>query len=434
MSLVILSLITCQLIRFNYFKCHEKKHDGLQITAKVLIYTFAFVAMGISTIPVVLVSIAWANPQVTVFNESYLFYVEPSNNMTDNQTISVSDIAALKDTVSFGVFSKLVILLLTVSSFLSYLVFIIVLLCTYERCPLRCCKRIKCWDLDTNEDESNDALIPFCVEGEQSTEIYPPESVYFILLLLVNILLWIGCIASTWSRVLNNPISLTHQLTLDQLAFGAYMYSLLCTTVSCFIFSKLAYSVTHKCLELYDEFKNHSDDDLSLLIKKDDKFTKIGQDTLNRFEVWFTIHWVSYTITSFLLIVLFLEILNKNIQEQPGYTDISDTALRFLRSEIIVITLFTAQHCFLFLYPCFKAASVTVGREKLIKKINSHPLEGPSLSLEKKQLFIQYLKNKKFGFRISFFCARLRFGFNVAYISIFIGLLGVLEKFSDKIV
>ena len=109
---------------------------------------------------------------------------------------------------------------------------------------------------------------------------------------------------------------------------------------------------------------------------------------------------------------------------QSGYHKVPQSAVGFSKNELLVVGLFTISHCFLFLYPCFKAAAVTVSRNKLIKKIN----ETDRFALERKQLLIQYLKNKNFGFRISFFCARLQLSFNVAYISIFIGLLGVLLK------
>ena len=160
------------------------------------------------------------------------------------------------------------------------------------------------------------------------------------------------------------------------------------------------------------------------MLEKDDNFTDMAQATLNMFEYWFTVHWVCYTITSFLSIALFFDMLEMYIKS--NFVKPVDTAVGFSYKELVVVSLFTLQHCFLFLYPCFKAAAVTVGREKLIKKVNAWQ-DGP-LNREQKQFLIQYLKNKKFGFRISFFCARLRFGFNIAYISIFIGLLGVLLK------
>ena len=135
---------------------------------------------------------------------------------------------------------------------------------------------------------------------------------------------------------------------------------------------------------------------------KDDAFTNMATATLNWFEYWFYVHWVLYTITSFLSITLFLEILIMYLKSKDP--KLPSSAVGYSYIELVVIDLFTISHCFMFLHPCFKAAAVTVCRDKLIKKIN----EKHHLDDDRKQVLIQYLKNKKYGFRISFFCARLR--------------------------
>ena len=417
--LILFSLITCQLIKL---KIH-----------KIIKLVIALVAILINTVPVVSVFSAWKSPHPIIFNVSNLFMNRTKIALlTNSQGNPIENNSEMNNLESFGVFSILVILFLTISSCLSYAMFM---------CAIGCCQSLRCRTRDKATDQENkDTLDPFCMEEDkaESTKLYLPESLYFTGLLVINFALWLACCCVFWVKVSGKLFYHDIWLVVEGFVFVIYMYSLLCTIVSCFIFSKIAYSVTHRCLKLYDEFKNHErqDDDkdgdgLERLIEKDDAFTNLGQKTLNRFELWFTVHWACYTITSFLSIVLFLEIVKKNID--PGYTNIPDSASEFLNIELTIAGLFTVQHCFLFLYPCFKAAAVTVSREKLIKKVNSHPLKQHPLTLERKQLYIQYLKNKKFGFRISFFCARLRFGFNIAYISIFIGLLGVLQKFSDLI-
>ena len=245
-----------------------------------------------------------------------------------------------------------------------------------------------------------------------STKLDLPESLYFCLLFVLNIALLFVCtgLFIGWHYFKPSYYKSRVAIGAEGAVFVVYMYSLLCTIVSCFIFSKLAYSVTRRCLDLLDEFKGPLS--LTGMLKKDDQFTDMAQATLNMFEYWFTVHWACYTITSFLSIAFFLDMLSKNIQSK--FIKPPDTAIGFSGNELTVIGLFTLQHCFLFLYPCFKAAAVTVGREKLIKKVNAW--QGMLLNLEDKQFLIQYLKNKEFGFRISFFCARLRFGFNIAYI------------------
>ena len=214
-----------------------------------------------------------------------------------------------------------------------------------------------------------------------------------------------------------------------------YMYSLFCTIASCFIFSKLAYSVSERCLKLGNDMKraldsNNVNVDFASLMEADDNFTQQAQATLNWFEYWFTVHWIFYTVTSFLSITLFLDVLLKYIQ--AGLNRPPDSAVGFSYEELWITGIFTLSHCLLFLYPCFKAATVTLSRETMIKKVSKH-LQNAHNRGTIEQIFIQYLKNKKYGFRISFFCARLRFSFNVAYISIFIGLLGVLSKITGVI-
>ena len=160
---------------------------------------------------------------------------------------------------------------------------------------------------------------------------------------------------------------------LEALGFGIYMYSLLCTIFSCFIFSKIAYSVTHRCLKLYDEFTEHrkqqdneDGDGLERLIRRDLQFTKQAQTTIAYFEFWFTVHWIFYTVTSFLSIALLIDIVKLYLGStvDPPLTN----AIGFSQVELVVVALFTLQHCFLLLYPCFKAAAVTVSRENFSRK------------------------------------------------------------------
>ena len=459
--LVFFSFITCQLIRFNYIRGVPK---WLQRVAKFFLFTFALMGIAVNAAPVGFVLCTWIEPQVLVFNVSYLFNVEnvsstydkiPSialRDMTKEQAHSLSDIKVIDNMSKFEVFSKLVIFFLTLSSFLSYILFIGVLVCTYE------CNRLRKFMRDNQliNDPSQplqpnkkkpDPLDPFCFDDKDkelmkiSTKLYLPESLYFFCLFVLNLLLWIACfvlfsVYHFGKPFYTNEDNKDFKYTLpgiEAFGFAMYMYSLLCTIVSCFVFSKIAYSVTHRCLDLYEDFEKpqekNKNEVFDWLVKQDDKFTKMAQQTLHCFEFWFTVHWVFYTVTSFLSIALVFDILIKYIQAELNNP--SDSAIGFSDIELWLVGLFTLQHCFLFLYPCFKAAAVTVGREKLIKKVNAHTVEGHPLTPNEKQLYIQHLKNKKFGFRISFFCARLRFGFNVAYISIFIGLSGVLLKLTD---
>ena len=392
--------------------------------------------MIVNTAPAVLVMYSWFSRSVTVSNVTYIFNVPKKSDIPVSSegsgVHSLNDSAIIDNLNEYEVYLKLVMVFFTVSSALSFFLFIYALACTYKCAWLRTSWREHI-RIKAPEPEPN-PLDPFQYnDGEHgentSTKISLPESLYFVILFLLNFVLWVACgfMFSYFhfhnSHYTDNYYNLSW---VEIFGFAMYMYSLLCTIVSCFIFSKIAYSVTHRCLKLYDEFTSHTvsedDDGLESLIERDLKFTKQAQTTIAYFEFWFTVHWLFYTVTSFLSIALLIDTL------QHYMNSTLRTIIAFNPEELIVIALFTLQHCFLFLYPCFKAAAVTVGREKLIKKVNAHPVNPRHLTRERKQLYIHHLRNTKFGFRISFFCARLRFGFNVAYISIFIGLLGVLLK------
>ena len=453
--LVFFSLITFQLLHVSYFETTRnlQKKMWIKVPCVLLLIFLVPTLVLVNATPAGFVLYSWLSGSINVFNVTFLFNVE---NVTNNKiptivlrdlSIKSMDVHSLNDSTvidnlnQFEPFAKLVITFFTVSSALSFLLFIVALLCTYKCAWLRKCTTrnkdieqggqngggqngggdlAKIKPLDSFRDD----------DDKTSTKLDLPESLYFCLLFVLNIALLIVCIVLFVSWHYNKPSYYDSPVAIgaEGAVFCTYMYSLLCTIVSCFIFSKLAYSVTRRCLDLIQEFKKCQDNDiLALMLEKDDNFTDMAQATLNMFEYWFTVHWVCYTVTSFLSIALFFDMLEMYIKS--NFVKPVDTAVGFSYKELVVVGLFTLQHCFLFLYPCFKAAAVTVGREKLIKKVNAWQ-DGP-LNREDKQFLIQYLKNKKFGFRISFFCARLRFGFNVAYISIFIGLLGVLLKLTN---
>ena len=95
--------------------------------------------------------------------------------------------------------------------------------------------------------------------------------------------------------------------------------------------------------------------------------------------------------------------------------------------RIVFESLITLQHMILFLYPCFRAASILEARNSLIKKVSNKNI---NISTEFKSIFLQYMKEQKCGFMLSIFCARVEFGFNITYLSIFLGLLGIVIKLS----
>ena len=91
--------------------------------------------------------------------------------------------------------------------------------------------------------------------------------------------------------------------------------------------------------------------------------------------------------------------------------------------NILYVFLFTLEHIVLFLYPCFRAASILEARNTLIHKVSKQNWP-PDI----KSKFLQFMKEQKCGFVLSLVCIRVEFGFNVAYISIFFGFIGIVIK------
>ena len=331
--LVLISLPTGQLVRFSYshFKDVFDKHSKLRAVFKLGFCISALIFSILNTIPMVMVLYDWINPQVTVFKVSFLFNVEKMNktkipsialrDVTDDQQFDphhLNDSQTVDNLLEFEIFTKLEIFFYALSSCVSFCLFILALICTYQR---------KIYDPklpnvaennQKNNKEDLDPLNPFCADdGETSTKLHWPEPAYFISIWIVNIAFWVTCTALFADWHYNKPAyyNSTLPIATEAAGFGIYMYSLFCTIASCFIFSKLAHTVTHKCLKLEDKLKKgkcmNDDDGLNFLMKEDNKFTKQAQATLNMFEWWFTFHWILYTVTSFLSIALFVEMFIK---------------------------------------------------------------------------------------------------------------------------
>ena len=69
---------------------------------------------------------------------------------------------------------------------------------------------------------------------------------------------------------------------------------------------------------------------------------------------------------------------------------------------------------------------MTTAYTLMIKNVSN--VEWRNISVEDKERFINYIKIQDCTFKVSILCAKLSFGFNVAYFSIFVGILGVTLK------
>lgn len=163
------------------------------------------------------------------------------------------------------------------------------------------------------------------------------------------------------------------------------------------------------------------------MLKAVDKwYSNLMENSLHQYSTWFAVHWFMYTLTAFLSLAYAIEYILMELYSNPFSCHSEHTS--HCRLILSYILLFSFHHCILFLYPCFRAASITAARFALIKKVSN--AVWPLIPLAEKQAFIQYLKDENCTFKVSIICAKLSFGFELAYFSIFLGIMSVVLKIS----
>ena len=268
------------------------------------------------------------------------------------------------------------------------------------------------------------------------TILHAPQMFYFYIIFLLNIMLFMANVG-VLSRLLyvDNRHPLTNKDSKEShwnyIGMTALFGTQYCSIISCFIFSKVAYAVTIECSAMMKTFRDvcgaagiPDGFKLKNLHIADNKFQRLSTTSMEPFRFWFTIHWFFYAVTAFASIAYLVETTISLIYGSLHETCHKDKTQCTLR--ITYVYLFTLEHTVLFLYPCFRAASILSARNTLIRNICNKDINIPG----EKFVFIQYMKKRKCGFLLSIFCARIEFGFNVAYISIFLGLLGIVIKFA----
>ena len=363
----------------------------------------------------------------------------------------MSDSDTASELEKFSDYAKLVFLFSTASGTISYIVLLIRVLW-----PRYIWKNIKNKRNEGRKDDGEDErallleneedplpLHPFDDNGKTSTRLEKSEGIRFLIFLIINIALVVGMVVVFLSGLYlhhSNPVPIDNSTKYRQYPSEAkektgiydkvqisvivvYLYSLLCTISSCFIFSKVMYGIQNKCDNLFTSDDNNTIGDR---IVEDKNFVKMAIATQSPFELWFFIHWVMYIITAFLSFSFLFEAINEKIQ---GSLPHRQAGINFSSLELIFITLFAASNSFFFLYPCIRAAGVTESRKILIRDVNNTI---DNFNAEKRA-FVNYLKDQNFSFRLNILCAHVTFDLNIAYISIFIGLLGVLIKVGTSI-
>ena len=416
--------------------------------------------------------------------------VATSNYSSDNNSLSLTPDSRDK----FDDFQKFVFTSASLSGLVSYLCITFVLYSQYSKVGCCCTKAKKglslMWkacdqingvdSIDKNEGKDQDEIIvlnPFYddeIKGLdrkfKSTPLKSRQSCYYYFVFYFNIILFSSSVVIFFwlfrARLDYSDKSVKHYI--DIIGLTCQFYSWFCATLSCFIFSKVAYAIvnicdTHlfacfdhianqtkknlKCLEVEsvlpnlmdkywrdktqfkDDFKKSHSSYIDCLKVIDKWYTDTVKSSLHPYGTWFAFHWLLYTLTAFLSIAYvteaaLMELYGKEKSDLECHGE-HNTKCQMTLAYIIT---FSANHCILFLYPCFRAASVTAARYTLIKKVSS--ATWPKVPIAQKQLFVQYLKDQDCTFKVSILCAKLSFGFNVAYFSIFVGIMSVVLKVS----
>ncbi len=347
------------------------------------------------------------------------------------------------------------------------------------------------WDLPFKRHE--DILLPFCdkhpKKEKQSTALDGSQKMFFLSYFIVNILIF-GSSLGVFIKILHDNLSKSDTKTEIDINESGLMFQFIsqfCAIQSCFIFSKIAYGVSNKQHKLVEQLKqldlsttdfrtilglatddiNWSQNDqvpvdvkdlkeffsktreiffnnifgdgdnppapdefyterahLAILKRIDFDFIKNIKASLTPYSHWFTVHWFLYTLTTFMSIAFIVETYTPDSNKSSWH---SDSEKVWIFSYIV---LFCLTHAFLFIYPCFCAAMITASRSKAIKHLASH--EWKHLSISVQNSFLYYLKSENFGFKIPFFCIHdVTFGFNLAFVSIFIEMIGMIIKLSS---
>ena len=389
-----------------------------------------------------------------------------------NGTFSPKSVPADDDQESYFNFQDAVITIATVSGSLSYLIMIKVLFVNYSFChkllkslhinaTAGIIRKLNFKTITADEYKQNyravtDRLIlnPFLNDDDESeadddeseadddeseadenkAEEFKPvvlnakQLFCFYSIFFLNFLFYASAVSILFIIVHNRvDKNFPKYALVDYVGLAAQLASQYCAIINVFIFSKVAYAATLKCAGMLKEYKGivaplidpntvnrpEQEDIIRALERKDTEYVQLCNDSMRPYRFWFSVHWFLYALTAFMSIVYFVETAIR-----PNCNEDVDCYL-----SITYVFIFALEHNILFLYPCFRAASIMEARNTLIHKVSLQ--EWPT---RVKSSFLQFMKEQKCAFILSLICIRIEFGFNIAYISIFFGFLGIIIK------
>ena len=346
----------------------------------------------------------------------------------------------------FDDLAKFTLLFIVASGTLSYAIFIIALIHHYY-IPYFKCQAAAQDPEQQQQPVQQEVLHPFDDEPdtqplkpadyninqdiEPSTELKDTEQKYFYGFHIANIVFLVAAFILFFSVQYSKPIqplSKNEDKTnpyekIEIASVVIFFYSHWCTVISCFIFAKLMYGIQRKLQQKTKAAKEFLKGDLSEVIKDDKKFIECATKTLCIFQFWFCVHWVFYVITSFLTIALSIEAILLLIRAKQHHIQ---EGVHFSDYEIILLVILSVSNVLMFIYPCFRAGSITRARKKFIRHIIKEYSENKKDYKDDVDQYIKYLQSSNFGFRLYFLCTYIPFNLNIAYTSILIGAFGIV--------
>ena len=437
------------------------------------LFLLVFGAVNLASFVFDIYVIAWCP-----FRDCSYIYTNNTNetwyNLTNSTGNTTSFGASAESEIQYDDWKKVVFTTATVSGLLSYYLMVILVLCTLygacSPCSRSVCECVawiwrKCGEGEARSSAVGETpLNPFVDSNKSvtSTSLEPRQSFYFHFIFWANLTLFFASVGVFITIVRDSIGSKNHLLYgLDIAGLVTQFGSQFCAILSCFIFSKVVYAVSSRCSEMKNIFARVNEVNmtewntfldglvnsnqhyltrididriaesgtprLTTLKKLDTWYVNKVKNSIDPYGTWFAVHWILYTLTAFMSISYFAEAIMEELygySHKQCFSPHNTTCIL----DLVYIGLFMLEHCVLFLYPCFRAASVSAARSILIEEVSKD--EWNNIPFDQKEAFCGYLKDQKCEFKISILCAKIPFGFNIAFISIFFGVFGVILKLS----
>ena len=347
------------------------------------------------------------------------------------------------------------ILTSTFAASVSYILMTLILIPVYS-CCCKCCTALK---------KYGESFCPFHDGNHSSIALTSKQAKYFYINYALSLLLLLLCglVSISYGSLVaaEKPCQIV-AISLTSLVL--YLFSQFCSIQSTFIFSRIVYIITGQLTQLMEildkvnvakitlfkkngneleqymhfqiddtnrvDLRNLPDENMRcyyLLQNIDQEFIKQVKPILRLFGVWFLFHWILNALTTVLLSAVILELVINPLQYKSidRVVPVEDAGRKAL--YILFMIFFTLGHTYQFIYPCFRAASITSVRKKLIHDVSKKYWQHIPISV--KDSFINYLRLENFSFKVSIFCAEFSFNFNFAFVSLFIAICGGFLRF-----